>query len=86
MLFCHQINYIFMINALLSQNFVVPIYPLFHKFGCMDGLSLSCIETVLESIAAMHCNGLSENLTNLYLCIIAHDDVKPERTNETNSN
>ena len=74
-----------MINALLSQNFVVPIYPLFHKFGCMDGLSLSSIETVLESIAAMHCNRLSEILT-MFLCIIAHDDAKPERTNETNSN
>ena len=29
MLFCHQINYIFRINALLSRNFVVPIYALF---------------------------------------------------------
>ena len=29
MLFCHQIHYIFMINALLSRNFVVPIYALF---------------------------------------------------------
>ena len=29
MLFYHQIHYIFMINAVLSQNFVVPIYALF---------------------------------------------------------
>ena len=29
MLFCHQIHYIFMINALLSQNIVVLIYALY---------------------------------------------------------
>ena len=29
MLFCHQMYYIFMINALLSRNCVVPIYALF---------------------------------------------------------
>ena len=29
MLFCHKINYIWMINALLSQNLVVEIYALF---------------------------------------------------------
>ena len=28
-LLCHQIHYIFMINALLSQNIVVSIYALF---------------------------------------------------------
>ena len=28
MLFCHQIHYIFVINVLLSQKFVVPIYAL----------------------------------------------------------
>ena len=29
MLFCPKIHYMFMINAVLSQNFVVPIYALF---------------------------------------------------------
>ena len=29
MLFCHKIHYIWMINALLSQNLVVEIYALF---------------------------------------------------------